>query len=142
MIEQYYPSKHKPKPVLFLPQQQQTHSSANQEWYTADETKQALLRKLTPAEYLRRDNLIRKLSNECPVQVGDTAYPTIEKDYKLYDIVQVVGVARSYKDLELDHVWKNDNPMIVTFHPLKDRQTTVFCTANYLSKRNTFEVVC
>lgn len=138
MIEKFYPSKRRTAPVLYMPQKPTTYAPK----YSPDEIKQSLLRKITPEEYVRREQLINKLASECAVMTGDTAFPSVKNGYDEYGGVMVIGVARSYKDLGPDHVWKNDNPMIVTFTPINNRSKHVFCTANYLVKKDPFEVVC
>jgi len=140
MIQQHFPSK-RTIVTSALPYQM-TANKSDDVIYSPEEIKQAKLRKITPAEYMRRNALVQKLSTECGMQTGDTAYPSIKKDYDEYGMVVVVGVSRSYKDFSYDHVWKNDNPMVVTFAPLKNRSQHVFCTSNYLAKKDPFAVVC
>ena len=112
-------------------------------WYTPVEVAQATQRGLTPAEYVRRDMLVKQLALECPYNAGDTAYPSEKKEYEEYGAVFIVGIAQSYKDFEPDHKWpKNDNPMIVTFAPLKNRGTHIFCTTNFLQRTNTHLETC
>jgi len=133
MIEQSFPSKR----VITLPHQQES------KFYTPAEYAQAHARKITVAEFVRRDDLVKKLSTECPLQTGDTAYPANKKGYEEYGAVIVVGITRSYKDFANDTTWpKNDNPMIVTFAPMNDRKSHVFCTSNYLVKKNPHMAVC
>jgi hypothetical protein len=137
MIVKSFASK-RTKPIIsYLPQ------PANPAWYTAAEYAQAKARNISVEEYVRRDKIVQKLATECPYQTGDTAYPSFKKDYMLYGAVLIVGVTRSYKDFSHDHDWpKNDNPMIVTFAPLNDRKQHIFCTTNYLVKKNPYLVTC
>jgi hypothetical protein len=87
--------------------------------------------------------LIKQLGTECPFQGGDTAYPSSKKDYETYGPCLIIGVCRSYKDFGYEGKWpKNDNPMIVTFAPLKNKNQHIFCTTNYLVKRNPHLVMC
>ena len=141
MIVQSFPSKRKPKYTGYLPpvtQQQQGPA-----WYTAQEYAQAKARGITTDEFVRRDNIVKQLATECEFQNGDTAYPRDKKGYTEYGAVLIVGICRTYKDFANDHKWpKNDNPMIITFAPLNDRKQHIFCTTNYLSKKNPHLVTC
>ena len=112
-------------------------------WYTAQETAQAAMRGIEVEEYVRRDNIVKALAAECPFRGGDTAYPCQAKGYAKYGAVMVVGVCETYKDFANDATWpKDDNPMIITFMPLNDRTTHIFCTSNYLQKTNTHLETC
>lgn len=140
MIYDTFESKRK---TFHYPYQHITKQPDNKPWYTPIEVAQATQRGITPAEYVRRDQLVKSLVLECEYKSGDTAYPCHKKDYEKYGAVFIIGLTRSYKDFETNHVWpKNDNPMIVTFAPLNDRGTHIFCTTNFLQHRNPHLETC
>jgi hypothetical protein len=127
MIEQTFPSK-RPKVV---------YSPSNSPWYSPVDIQQAQARKITPAEFVRRDMLIRKMLVECGFRPGDTGYPDSLKDYEKYGAFMVQGVLASYKDLAYDHEWpKNGVPMTVTIKAMRDAKNIMFCTPAWLVKKN------
>ena len=92
---------------------------------------------ITLEEYKRRDILVRKSALETMFQTGDTAYPIRREDYEKYGACMINFVGRKYLDLGPLDAWpKHDNPMIITFTPLKDKNKRINCTPNYLSKTN------
>ena len=140
MITQSFKSKRAPSFPSYMPAKE---TSDNKPWYSPQEIAAAAARKITPAEYIRRDNIVKELATACPLQTGDTAYPHDKKGYHLYGACIVVGICRSYKDFSLDEEWpKNDNPFIVSFSSLNNRKDIFLCTSNYLTKRNTHLETC
>lgn len=133
MIEQTFASI-RPKVRVF-------GSFTGNKWYSPADHQQASLRKITPEEYRRRDDLIRELTNGIKFQIGDTAYPSEEKGLEKYGQCIVTGITRSYKDFLPTEEWrKGDNPFVMAFRPEKDKSSTILCTANYLVKtKPTFE---
>jgi len=129
MISLTFPSK-RPQPVPVL----------EKTWYNSPQDLMSL--GITSQEYSRRDSIIKNLCTEFGLAVGDTCYPTTKDGYKQYDGCLIQYICKSYKDFGKEPWPKNDNPMIVTFSPIKDPSTTVFCTTNYLSKKNTHMNVC
>jgi hypothetical protein len=128
MIEQTYPSKRPVKAVTY-------HS--NQPWYAPMDYQQAQARKITPAEFLRRDSIVREMFRTCAWRNGDTGFPSNKKDYEKYGVFIVIGVLSTYRDTSYDHEWpKSDNPMIVTIKSLKDPTQIMFCTPAWLEKKN------
>lgn len=104
--------------------------------------KNAALKKVTVAEYSRRDKIIKDLVQALgPLNYGDTAYPKNKQEYEKYGGLMILGVVHSYK--EFNEEWpKNDNPMIVSFYPMNDRSQVINCTTNYLTKRNEHLAIC
>lgn len=112
-------------------------------WHTPAEEAQAKEIGISVQEFIRRDALIKQLATEFPMQAGDSAFPVNRKDYELYGPCLIFGVCRSYKEFGFKSKWpKNDNPMIVTFHPIKLKGQHIWCTTNYLTKKNPHLVVC
>lgn len=93
-------------------------------------------KKITVDEYMRRDKIVQELYATVKLKAGDTAYPVPISGYTKYGAVIVVGVCKTYKDFGEDGHWNDDNPMIITFSPLKQRDQHIFCTADYLVHRN------
>ena len=111
--------------------------------FTSHEEHQALTRGITPAEFVRRNVIVKELSDSVRLKPGDTAFPSIKKGYTDWGQCLVVGICRSYKDFAFDAEWpENDSPMIVTFAPLNDRATHIHCTHHYLVAKNPFVVTC
>jgi len=128
MITQSYPSKRVPLvPVVY----------SKQPWYSPQDVYQANMRKITPAEYIRRDELIRLRASQCPFKAGDTVFPANKKDYQQYGAFIVSGVLSSYKDTSVDYEWsKQDNPLIVTIKSLNDLGKVMFCSSSWLVRTN------
>lgn len=142
MIYQTFKSKRQPVfvPSSYLPASMNGDDCA---FYTEDDYKNAKEAGVSVQEFVRRDSLIKQLATEFPIQTGDTAFPTIKKDYEQYGPCMVFGICRSYKDFGFKSKWpKNDNPMIVTFAPVKLKGQHIWCTTNYLTKKNPHLVVC
>ncbi|MFZ2190117.1 MAG: hypothetical protein WAV48_05015 [Candidatus Magasanikiibacteriota bacterium] len=128
MIEQTFPSK-RPKPTYI-------HSTSGP-WFSPADIQQAQARKILPAEFVRRDLLIRKMFVECGWRPGDTAFPESKKDYEKHGAFMVQGVLMSYKDLAYDHDWpKSDVPLTITIKAMKDSKNILFCTPGWLVKKN------
>lgn len=112
-------------------------------FFTDKEVKAAIARKITPAEFVRRDNIVRDLYFKTKLEAGDTAYPVHPKAYQESGACYVVGVCKSLHDFSPDSKWpKNDNPMIVSFHSMEDPSNTFVCTYDYLSAENLHLLVC
>lgn len=129
MIEQTYPSKR--VPLLPPPY---VH---NTPWFSPMDYQQAMSRKITPAEFVRRDNIVRAMFRDCKWRPGDTGFPINKKDYEKYGVFVVIGVMTTYRDTSYEHEWpKSDNPMIVTIKSLKDQTQVLFCTPEWVVKKN------
>ena len=97
---------------------------------------------ITVPEYLRRDKIVQELYATVKLKAGDTAFPVNASGYAKYGASIVIGVCKTYKDFGTDGVWNDDNPMIITFSPLKKREEHIFCTADYLVHRNPHLITC
>lgn len=97
---------------------------------------------ITIDEYMRRDKIVQELYGTVSLRAGDTAYPVSATGYAKYGAVIVIGICKSYKDFGEDGHWNDDNPMIITFAPIKKRDEHIFCTADYLTHRNPHINVC
>jgi hypothetical protein len=145
MIAETFRSK-RPAPTKYWPtiypaqspQQVATHKN-----YSAHEIHQAEARGITPMEYVRRNNIIKDLSDKVRFKPGDTCYPETKAGYGKYGACMIVGICRSYKDFAFDAEWpENDFPMIITFTPLNDRKSHIHCTWNYLVAKNPHIATC
>lgn len=128
MIEKTYHSK-KPlhTPPVVIPQAT---------YYSAYDTFLARQMGIEVAEFVRRKNILAKVANDCAFMTGDTAYPASKEEYEQFGAVIILSVARTMKDLGTEYEWpQTDNPMIVTFRPVKSNEH-MWCTTNYLTKRN------
>lgn len=137
MIQKSFQSK-RPVPVYQPP----AHNYGTP-WYSPKEIALATARKITPAEYVRRDNIIKELYGKCTFDTGDIMFPDDPKGYAEYGPVLIIGVCQSYSDFAPGDKWpKNDNPMIVTFCPVSNKSQHVFCTVNYLTDKNPIVESC
>lgn len=126
MIEQSFPSK---RPV-------KTYFPTNNSWSSARDQAAADARGITLQEYLRRDAIVRDLAKQVEVSVYNTGYPKAKREYDSLGEVLVTGICKTYADFSKTDEWKDDNPMIVSFYPLKNKSKNYFCTATYLVKEN------
>jgi hypothetical protein len=102
---------------------------------------QALMReRFFQSEALKK--IVQELYATVKLKAGDTAYPVHASGYAKYGASIVIGVCKTYKDFGTDGVWNDDNPMIITFSPLKKREEHIFCTADYLVHRNPHIITC
>lgn len=132
MITQTFPSTR----VLALPPV--VNTPVKSPWYTPQEVHQAQIRKITPMEYVRREEIIRLRHAQCPFKAGDTVFPTNKKDYQQYGAFIVSGVLSSYKDTAPDYEWSpKDNPLIVTIKSLTNLGNVMFCSSSWLTRTNT-----
>jgi hypothetical protein len=139
MITQTFASK-RPKPT-YWPTTYTTTPTAK--YFTPQEIAQAELRNIEPAEYVRRDNVVKRLASMCKLKAGDTCYPSTKDGYEKYGACFVVGVCRSLKDFSVDSKWpKNDTPMIVSFASQKNPGQHMICTHHYMEHRNLHSVTC
>jgi hypothetical protein len=141
MIEQTFESKRK---QVYQPAEP-IDNTAIMPWFSEREKYQAKMRGITPAEYIRREQVVKDLFTACPYSANDTVYPSDPKEFKRYGAVRVLGICASYMMIDKDETWpKNDNPLIVTFQPLSNPKNTMFCTVNFLDKKMPMpeEVTC
>ena len=132
MIIQSFPTK---KQAVYQ-QPANDDGTAIMPWYSEREKYQAKLRKISPSEYIRREDIVKELYNSAPYKTGDTAYPNKPKDFKLYGACRIMGICSAYMHMDKDEEWpKTDNPLLVTFSPLSDPQKVMFCTVNYLTDK-------
>lgn len=111
--------------------------------FSPQDLAQAKARDISPEEYVRRNNIIKNLSDQVKLRPGDTAYPDSKAGYQKYGACIVIGICRSYKDFGFDETWpENDCPYIITFAPLNDRKSHIHCTYHYLVAKNPHLVTC
>ena len=130
MISKTYPSK---RSTIYQQFKQIGYALSNSSPFVVH---QARKRGCSVEEYTRREEIIKKLASDCGFQHGDTAYPKDAADYEQFGVVMIVGVVRSYKDMENDHIWADDHPMILSFRPRNDTTCVMNCTTGYLTKTN------
>jgi hypothetical protein len=130
MIEVTYPSKRKEvSSQKMLPPPSR--------WNSPYELHQASLKKIGVSEWLRRENIVVEAWRLCQVNVGDTCWPASLKDYEKYGAFIVQGLYRSYRDMEDDYKWPaSDKPLILTILQLKEPKDVLFCTVDWVAKRN------
>ena len=115
----------------------------HQPFYSEKEINGARARKITPAEFVRRDKIVRDLWIKTDVNIGDVCYPVAAKAYEESGACVVTGLCRSLSDFGPDDKWpKNDNPMIVSFHSVDKPDKVFVCTYDYLTKENRHLSIC
>jgi len=78
-------------------------------------------------ESRRRDNIIKKLVEECGFTEGQVVVSAIKGDEYIIN-----KICKCYAHFGSDVDWPaNDNPMIITATSVKDKVLS-FCTTNYL----------
>lgn len=94
--------------------------------------------KITPVEFVRRDDIVRQAFLDCPWRPGEVLRPKNKADYLAYGPVTVRGVLKSYHDFHANDKWPDDDePYIITVDSLNGtKRTTVFCTSGWLTKEN------
>lgn len=95
--------------------------------------------KITPEEFVRRDNIVRQQYLDCILQVGDVCEPVALASRELYGKCTIKKILRTYHDFTTASgiAWpEDDRPMIVEAEPEKkhDGTTLICCTPKYLQK--------
>ncbi len=88
------------------------------------------------AEWIRRDNIVRKQSKECLFNFGDTVYPTSEEGFNRYGKCLITGKSKTYAEMDMDKWPPSNVPFILSARPLDpDKSDSNFiCTFNYFQK--------
>jgi hypothetical protein len=131
MIEKSYPSKR----IV------ETYSYKQPAWNSARDVALAKARGISVEEFVRRDNIVKELAKAVEVELYGHGFPKNKKEYDSVGEVIVTGICKTYADFSRSEEWKDDNPMIVSFYPVKNKNKSYFCTANYLTKENLHLVI-
>ena len=91
--------------------------------------------KITNAEYLRRDGIIRKHAADCPWNVGDVVTPKSNEGFEKYGECVITAIVNSYLNYDDDSWPKTDNPMILHFRTKDGKEA--FATTNYFKDKVT-----
>jgi hypothetical protein len=87
-------------------------------------------------EAKRRDNIVHNLYSQAGYRAGDTVVCSTKEHAEQWgEQIQVLAIAQTYAQMGRNEKWpNNDNPMIV--HARSHlKNTTFFCTTNFLTKR-------
>lgn len=95
--------------------------------------------KITPAEFIRRDDIVRQMYLDTQLVVGDWCEPHSEAERTKYGKCQVKKLFRTYHDfptLQAQEWPEDDMPLIVTAEPsiITDDINLILCTPKYLRK--------
>lgn len=144
MIELSFPPlKNKSWFSGFLPAPTTTHKSPdfyiyNRKPTNADAIKAGRL-KITPEEFVRRDDIVhRAYVAEC-YRVGEIIYPKTAANYAKYGAMRIQGVYQTYYSFGEDDEWpQNDCPMILTIISVndKDKNGVILATHDWITRRN------
>jgi hypothetical protein len=102
----------------------------------AADNKRADQFKITPAEFVRRDKIVRQLwLDSMMFKVGDVVRPKNEEDYQIYGNITIRGVFKTYHDFPTAEAmqWpKDDRPYIFTVSPAKGDANILLVTAQFM----------
>jgi hypothetical protein len=89
---------------------------------------------ISPLEYNRRNELVKKLYMECKYNKGDICVPTNKTiPDNQYGVITVQGVCSTLEEVGVNYEWpKSDNPLIVSFTCTANPKNVTLCTTNYL----------
>ncbi len=92
---------------------------------------------ITPAEFVRRDDLIRRAYTLNTHAVGDIVIPVDAKDYKEYGDLRVRGILKTYYDISLaDKDWDaKDTIFLLSLEKVDKPSEVVNCTASWCKKK-------
>lgn len=127
MIVEHYPSKKK-KVVAYTNFNHQP---------TDFETTEAKKKGVTLEEYKRRNDIVRKMWNDCPYRPGAKLWPSNPDKAAIYGEVNVTMICYSYSQMDNDKWPENDNPLIVhATANMNGHKYNFFCTTNFLQEKN------
>lgn len=142
MIKQTYPSQRKaPWERMWsgTQQQQKKHNSfyIYNRQPTPGDVARSLKLKITPTEFIRRDDVVHKLVADSGFSLRDKVYPLDKQAYKEHGECEITNICQSYYDFSLDEVWpKNDNPFILAIRSVDEAKAkkdgVLLCTLNYV----------
>ena len=91
---------------------------------------------ISKAEWIRRDNIVRKQSKECPFNFGDTVYPTSKEGFLKYGKCLITGKIKTYAEMDRDAWPPSNNPFILSARCLtpEGEGDAFICTYNYFQK--------
>ena len=133
MISISYPNPH--KKLVALPPPAASYSAVDHNYHTMALARATKIG-IDKAEWIRRDNIVRKQSKECPFNFGDTVYPASTEGYAKYGRCLVTGKTKSYSEMDMDKWPSSDTPFILSARSLDpDKPENNFiCTFNYFQK--------
>jgi hypothetical protein len=140
MIEHFYPNpankRYKPHykaggqpPFIPLPPPNKTF--ANTSDFSAFIVGAAAMKNITPAEWARRDGIIKAASNKCTFTKDSFVYPQLYSEYEKYGGCRVVGITSSYRDWNEKEWPIDDEPYIVVAMSIKPGHGTILAQWNY-----------
>lgn len=150
MIVEHFPSKKEtkvyqltPPRVPRMPQQQHpihvaspapAPAPSTDNAFVKTEKERAEKRGLSLEEYRKRVFAVTKASNACAFQVGDTIFPKNEEDREQYGQCLVTDVCRHYDNYGSVE-WFEDNPLILTLKPSKQKDSLITAGIRWGVKR-------
>lgn len=139
MIIQQFPSLRKPTLPAVVEygkgrkQQQQHQTFPYVRTPTSYDKEAATKFNITPEEFVRRDNVVRRMWIDCTLQVGCRYQAATEANRKLYGSLLVRGIYKSYHDFSPTEDWPDDDrPYIVTC--TSENRGEVICMPEFLVK--------
>jgi hypothetical protein len=104
----------------------------------ADRAKAAQF-KITPEEFIRRDNIVRQMYLDCNFHFNEVCEPVGEIAREMYGKCTIRKIFRTYHDFTIQQAmdWPTDDrPLIVTAEPTKkpEGSNMILCTPKFLRR--------
>jgi hypothetical protein len=128
MITQSYKSLRAP---LYLPSKVYTARPDHRDRERAKEIG------ITPAEFVRRDTIVRQKWIDCKFHVAELLVPINDKAQERYGNCLVEGICKSYYDFPPGDKWPDDDdPYILLVSPQRGTKDggRIICTADFFKK--------
>lgn len=95
--------------------------------------------KITPEEFIRRDNIVRQMFLDCDFQINQRVTPVTDKSYDMYGYCVIRTIRRTYHDFTTKEgmEWPaDDRPLTVAAEPTKkpDGINLILCTPGFLRR--------
>lgn len=140
MITQSFPSLRPKPPVVVYPPYKYTPPLGplgGPRKPTGWDVQKAEKFKITPEEFVRRDEIVRKMWRECNWREGDVLCPRGPQSRDKYGTnIKVEGIYRTYHDFHENEKWPSDDePYIMTVRPERGANGgRICCTPDFLMR--------
>ena len=141
MIYEYYENPNKPParayppiPPVVLGEPPSSPAAKSVSPFMTDSMVEFYARKkgCTPAEFIKRDNLIKAQAGLAQYGKGSIVYPHTKELYDSIGKVFVRGIYKGYNEYEGDWDEAVTYPYIVTANPVDKPNEVIYCTVGYL----------
>jgi hypothetical protein len=113
----------------------------------AADRSRAIQFKVSPEEFIRRDNIIRQMYLDCYFNIGDVCEPVGIIAREMYGKCIIRKIFRTYHDFPTAQAidWPaDDKPLIVTAEPERKPEDSnmILCTPKFLQKHYAHTTIC